>query len=100
MSTAPFTALSPAVATTASATPAAVAMPAFTSPSQQVRISNPGANHVHLNFGDSSVTATATSPYIVLPGESQVFTIQRCTHFAAFASTGSPQIHLALGNGE
>lgn len=95
-----FTATSNAVAVAAAASPTAVAMPAFASNAQQVRISNPGSNPVHVAFGDSGVVASATSPYVVLPGESAIFTIAKATHVSAFAATGTPTIYLVLGYGE
>lgn len=97
-----FTATSSALAVPAAASPTAVAMPAFASNAQQVRITNPagGHGHVHVAFGDSGVVASATSPYIVDAGSSAIFTIAKTTHVSAFSATSTPTINLVLGYGE
>ena len=90
-----------AVLVPASATPgAATPMPGFTGQAQQVRVTNPGTVHAHLAFGDSTVVASNTSPYIVDPGGSAIFSVPRSTHVSAFVSTGTPNVHVVLGHGE
>lgn len=94
-----FTASSAAVSVPAAAAPTAVALPAFGAPTREVRISNPGTVHAHVEFGTAAVVATAASPYVVLQGESAVFTVPAATHVSAY-STGTPTLYVVLGNGE
>jgi multidrug efflux pump subunit AcrA (membrane-fusion protein) len=60
----------------------------------------PGGDLAFVEFGDSSVTASADTSTPVLPGAAYIFTISpSATHFAA-VSAGSSTVYVTTGQGD
>lgn len=67
----------------------------------QIVVTNKDASiHVYVRTGDSTVTATVDSDYLVLPG-TQITLSKNLddTHIAHIAESGTPEIHVIPGRG-
>lgn len=69
---------------------------------QQVRVRNKGLVDVHIEFGDSSITASTTTSLSVGPGGVEIFTVDKntVTHIAAITVSGSATVEASVGYGE
>lgn len=65
-----------------------------------IRIANTGSVVAFVEFGDSTITSTATAGMPILPNTVEVFEIrQNETHVAAITASGSTTLYLTTGEG-
>lgn len=60
-------------------------------------VQNLGSNLAYVTLGASSVAATTTTGYPVLPSQTAVLTIRNSTHLAAITGTGSSNLSIITG---
>lgn len=67
----------------------------------QVMVTNAaGGSTAFIEFGDSTVTASATTSTPVLPGAAYIFTINpEMTHIAVITGTGTATVYATVGQG-
>jgi hypothetical protein len=99
MTTLPFApAAGSTVSVAASSSSSRVALPTKPDKARTVRIAAPsGGTLTFIKFGDSTVTAAVTDMPI-LPGTTEVFTLDDATHVAAITAT-SQTIYATVGLG-
>lgn len=64
-----------------------------------VRVYNSGSTPAFIEFGDSSVAATAGGSMPVAPGDTRIFGKGAAAYVAAIVSTGTATVYFTAGEG-
>lgn len=98
-----FTPISPTVnlsVTTSSARVAKTALPGGSAAPHEVRLVNVSSVVIFVEFGDSTVVASASTSYPLLPNTVEAFQMSAAqTHIAAIAASGTATLYATSGLG-